>query len=343
VVILPLDVQVSEAEWAKYGTEKVPMAETELLNQDAVLTAKMLGMKALSPMQELRAALPDAFLNKDLHLTAKGNQAVALAISIALKSPPALPLPKGGLPEGLKRAPSPEALAVEAVVPGSSAAHCRTFYRDGWFRALCATYDGHVPLGVFWNSSPPPESYLFESAGQLSVLVQLPPGRSLAGTLIWNDEERSLDGTWPSADGEPEFKIGARTPRTHKPRPLASIPPESEICSCAKAAYDARMVRRTQGIHKDYIVDPPPPYRCEMEVFTADSECVAAYRGDCSALLACLNGDPWFTPPCGEEKAAAGAIERCRPLCGPDVPCPSGMSCLPWQGTAVCFPNPSED
>jgi hypothetical protein len=222
VVILPLDVQVSDSEWKKYGGESVSMRETTLLNDDAVATARALGIKAVSPLAELRAALPGAFLDGDLHLTAKGNRAVAEAIAAAMKEPRALRYPEGGLPPGHKRAPSPANLSLDAVVKGSSAAHCETYYRDGWFRALCSPYKDKRPVGVTWSGSSVLEHHTFLMGETLSLLVPAFPGSRVEGTLLWNDEERSIVLDARSASEAPRWKSACPRPERTRLRPFGN-------------------------------------------------------------------------------------------------------------------------
>jgi hypothetical protein len=341
VVVLPLDVQVSEKEWAKYGGESVPMGESELVNQDAVSTAKALGLRVITPLEELRAAEPGAFLNRDLHLTAKGNRAVAEAIFAALRAPKPLPMPQGGLPPGRRRVPSPASLGVEAVVKGSSEAHCETFLRSGWFRAICVPHDGKILEGVLWEHRAGEEAHSYLLEGALSVVVPFAQGNDLHGTIVWRDEQRSLRLSWPAEAAEPTMEIGA--PQKHSARSLHTVELRSdhEACLFAKKAYDERMVQETK-VRRDNIsnlVEPPRPFRCLDAVLTADSACENTYRGRPEPLLACLNGDPWFAPPCGAGFANGGAMERCLALCDETVPCSAGALCQPWQGAKLCFPN----
>ena len=73
VVALPLDLQVSPVEWAKYG-EGIPfdMAETRVLIDDLVASAEGVGALGLDATPALAAAEPGAFLDGDIHLTPKG-------------------------------------------------------------------------------------------------------------------------------------------------------------------------------------------------------------------------------------------------------------------------------
>jgi nucleotide-binding universal stress UspA family protein len=89
IVMLPFDVQVSSAEWAKYGVEDGPdLSPTLALLDDAVASATKLGIPALDVTAALRAAEPGAFLDGDIHMTPKGHAAFADALAHQLRSPP---------------------------------------------------------------------------------------------------------------------------------------------------------------------------------------------------------------------------------------------------------------
>jgi SGNH hydrolase-like domain, acetyltransferase AlgX len=88
VVALPLDVQVSSAEWAKYHViETIDMAPTMALIEDVTSAAEAAGAASLDATPALRAAEPGAFLYGDLHMTPKGHQALADAIAAKLAPP----------------------------------------------------------------------------------------------------------------------------------------------------------------------------------------------------------------------------------------------------------------
>jgi hypothetical protein len=82
VVMLPFDVQVSSDEWAKYGVEDGPdMAPTLALIDDAMASAKKVGIQAFDATPVLREALPGAFLDADIHMTPKGHAALGRALA----------------------------------------------------------------------------------------------------------------------------------------------------------------------------------------------------------------------------------------------------------------------
>jgi hypothetical protein len=82
VVALPMDLQVSPEEWAKYGkTAPVDMAPTRVLTEDVVDSARAIGAMGLDATPALAAAEPGAFLDGDIHMTPKGHRALAEAIA----------------------------------------------------------------------------------------------------------------------------------------------------------------------------------------------------------------------------------------------------------------------
>ncbi len=107
VLVLPLDVQVSAAEWAKYpAARKVDLSRSRVLSWDVLIAAGTLGARTVDAWDVLVAAEPGAFLKGDLHMTPKGHAAVAAALARALKRPVprAHALPPGRAP--FRRPPS---------------------------------------------------------------------------------------------------------------------------------------------------------------------------------------------------------------------------------------------
>src|SRR5262249_51223234 len=85
VVALPMDVQVSPGEWAKYHvSDPVDMAPTKVLVEDVVASAEAIGAAALDATAALAAAEPGAFLNGDIHMTPRGHRARAEAVAAKL-------------------------------------------------------------------------------------------------------------------------------------------------------------------------------------------------------------------------------------------------------------------
>ncbi len=124
VVILPIDVQVSPEEWKKYGAPPIDMAPSQALTAELVELCRSLGVSVLDATPVLAAAEPGAFLDKDIHMTARGHAAVAAALARTLAEPP----PRPPVASGRSPVPLPDLyrLAAEVTVTGSSAANCET-------------------------------------------------------------------------------------------------------------------------------------------------------------------------------------------------------------------------
>jgi hypothetical protein len=85
VVALPMDLQVSKAEWTKYGDGAfVDMEPTKILLDDVVASAEGIGAAALDATPALAAAEPGAFLDGDIHMTPRGHRALAEALAAKL-------------------------------------------------------------------------------------------------------------------------------------------------------------------------------------------------------------------------------------------------------------------
>ncbi len=88
VAILPMDVQVSVAEWSKYGESPIDLTPTRVLTDDIVHAGEALGVTVIDLTPALVAAEPGAFLLRDLHMSPKGHAAVAVALQTNLDKPP---------------------------------------------------------------------------------------------------------------------------------------------------------------------------------------------------------------------------------------------------------------
>lgn len=95
VLALPIDVEVSPAEWAKYGREPLDLSDVRALAEDVLRTAASLGIDAVDARPALVAAEPGAFLKGDLHLSPRGHHAVADVLVEALRRPAPAPARAG--------------------------------------------------------------------------------------------------------------------------------------------------------------------------------------------------------------------------------------------------------
>ncbi len=191
VVALPLDVQVSDAEWTKYKAAPVDMTESRTLLDDLVADAHARGVRAVSVLPALAAAEPGAFLNGDLHMSATGTAAVAGAVAATLADPAPVVKPGPGFPAGRSRMPEWDeaALADEITVAGSTRNRCSTRRIREWLAVDCSRRNDSAS-----DTGEPPELQLvvapLESAwtrrhATTSVLVPLIPGYDVTIDFHW--------------------------------------------------------------------------------------------------------------------------------------------------------------
>lgn len=329
VVALPLDVQISKDEWAKYGTEPIDLEPARVLIDDVIDAAEDIGATAVDLTDALRAAEPGAFLNKDIHLTPKGHEAVAKALAVALETPqkPKLPEPSAGRPVG-RSLPTPLKSArqrKEVNVPNSTAAGCETYIVDEWLTLRCHDkgQDRAVPLGVKVVQAPLGEAVVYRDATG-AIVVQVPVLRDMPGAIVdfrWPEQSRRLSVTWSnyyttarSKDGSVliEFTWPDTKPDAEK------IPPPPKPSEAACAAVKA------SGISSP----------CEEIPMLENPACYTTYKGDPKSIVDCLMGER--DPACPRGTGPVGVFQHCVPLCSKDVACATGK-CTPYAGAEVCL------
>lgn len=318
ILVLPLDVEVSQAEWKKYGVAPLDVTSLAVFHRDILELARDLGVRALDATDALRAAGPGAFLDRDLHMTPKGHLAVARALAKTLAAPPPRRYdPK--LPLGRSWLPTDEEFyhQKELTVRGSSAAHCTTNKVREWLRVRCtrAAPSRPKPTGARVVRGGHGDALISVFDDVLTLLVPILPGDTLKAELVWETEARTLLLEWPEA----ELPIWRDAEHLSKPGPNAAPPPAvpsvaGELCACYRKLTGAASCARLTA-------SPEPA-------------CGETYGTDCEKLLACSVGSPFARPRCPEGAINAGALGRCRPLCDAK-PCAEG-TCAPSHGTKVC-------
>ncbi len=342
VVVLPVDVQVSEAEWEKYeGLPPVDMAPSLVLIDDIIADAKSLGVRAVDTLPALRAAEPGAFLYGDIHMTPKGHAAVADALADALSKPSPVRPPKPGLPDGTSWLPRQQdwLRTPEALVRGSSHARCETVRIREWLRVTCLRIDGRQPTGATVRSGDRGEARVVRSDEAVTLVTPLFEGEDLHAVMHWETYGQPLLGKWNSTGGI-DFALGDRDPSLAAPPTIT--PAEARLCGCYKGIREE--------VSCDWQGDPLDPSSTDFvtswvgdctascaQMSGGNVEvCGAMHPGSCEAFLACAEGRVGYGPDCPEGTAAVGGGGVCLPLCSPDVPCADGSACRPWQGTGVC-------
>ncbi|TMQ22244.1 MAG: hypothetical protein E6J90_12765 [Deltaproteobacteria bacterium] len=289
VLILPLDVQVSPAEWRKYGASPIDMGPSLALASELAALCRSLGVSVLDATPVLAAAEPGAFLDKDIHMTPKGHAAVAAALAATLgETPPARaavslrsPIP---LPDVFKR-------ASEVIVTGSSSAGCETKQVREWLRVRCAPTELSSPLGAEITRDDGHEAMVLVMPSELSLLIPVVEGREVTATVRWTDVTRVLHVAWQVGAAHATLAFDKPVARTRPPGPdelgyRFRSPVERAICDCWRQVFEGRG-RRDE------------PVTCRGAYGAPDPACVSRYYhspATCPQLLACIRRDP-ASPP----------------------------------------------
>lgn len=319
LVVLPLDVQVSSTEWAKYGAAQANMEPTLELNRVLAAAARERGVRAVELTDALRAAEPGAFLLGDLHLTPKGTRAAAAAVAEALKVTPP-PRPEVAEQASL---PSPQAwsAAPALTVKGGAEAGCETKRVRDWLRVRCESKNPG-----FWFTSLRlleglrGEAQLAVARNRASAVLPLRKGgRWRVGFVVSGYDlraERVLTVAWNDG-AEPELEFSR----------VASDPPENpEPVDQALLDCEARL---------------GGPRSIPWGNLERGSPCLE--YPDCVRRLACAQGHPNAKPQCPNGSLNAGADFRCLRRCTDDAACVDAFgagsrgTCLPSGGERVCF------
>jgi len=330
VVALPLDVVVSADEWAKYGVEPVDMEPTRALLTDLVDSAHHLGARAFDATDALREAEPGAFLDGDLHMTAKGQRALAVAVAAALEEPPPLRRPAPGLPEGRSHLPTDDEWVEtpEATVRGSSAARCETVRVREWLRVSCRRAGRTRPTAIV-PAAEDVHALVLVTDHAADYIVPLTPGTDLTTEFHWSDRSQTLTVRWEG--DEPVMAFGEGRPA----EVLARAPDAraDRLCECHMAVVGERQCRNHLDGYERWTECGDPT--CQRAFGALTEECVATHGDDCVALLHCVQGDGLAPPECATGEVLAGAAGQCFAPCDAAHPCESG-TCVRWQGGGIC-------
>jgi len=293
VVILPIDVQVSPAEWTKYGATPIDMAPSKALTTELVALCRTLGVSVLDATPVLAQAEPGAFLDKDIHMTPKGHAAVAAALAKTLAEPAPMPAVISDrsavpLPDLFKHAP-------EVIVTGSSDAACETKQVREWLRIQCPRTERARPVDVEVTRDDGHEAMVLVMPAEISLLVPVVEGRELAAKLLWTDKTRVLHVAWPAGAKRPTLAFDKPIARAKPDAPDVFTtgmkfrsPVERAICDCWQVVFGGQ--RYTGG---------EEVFTCAGAYGAPDPACVETYyrtNASCPELLACTRRDP-SSPP----------------------------------------------
>jgi lysophospholipase L1-like esterase len=346
VVALPMDVQVSKEEWAKYGpTVEAPldMEPSRVLIRDLIDTAESIGALALDATPALEAAEPGAFLHADIHMTPKGHRALAEALAVKLIEAAGAPPPrdpgialntnttkiqKPPLPIGRSLAPEPDEWEGAARVPLRGRRDCDVRTLREWVLLACARGDRNEsaegPARVVAVSHGGHGEVMTFAAGRFSkLLAPVVPGEDLKAEIVWADGTQRVHVRRPKDGSLPEVVIER----------LAAHPADRiEAVSNAGSAPLADLTARLCACHREVTGDAT----CEGVIGGPDRDCDRTFKTDCRKLLECSRGSPLAAPKCLPGWSNAGALDRCYKACDEARPCAVG-SCEERGAARVCL------
>ncbi|KIG17484.1 hypothetical protein DB30_03185 [Enhygromyxa salina] len=339
LVALPVDVQVDASEWDKYGVSDRPdMSESLVLLRDLVDNAEQHGIRSLDATEALRGAEPGAFLDHDIHMTAKGHAAVGGALAVRLASGLPVALPGGGLPEGLSFVPARDEWSPteEVNVAGSTKAGCATQIEGDWLRVRCVRKDKRDGFGAIeLIEGGTPATMLVHNRDGLTLTTPLTIGAPVTARFHFAKQIRELQIRWPLGDdGKPKF-VGTFVDVEGQPKvqePAAALAP---LCTCYEKTAQEFWCLETYPDGE--------AHQCQESCggLWGDpaliESCTRSFGDNCGRLLSCVQNDPLTAPECPEGAVHAFASNACFAACDDGHPCKSG-TCTPWQGGSVCAP-----
>jgi hypothetical protein len=349
VVALPFDVQVDAAEWDKYGVEGRPdMSSSLILLDDLTASAAKLHIRSLDATSALRGAQPGAFLDHDIHMTAKGHAALAdaLAATLATRLPPRRPAP--GIPTTMSFVPVDADWDArnEVVVKGSTKAGCATQVEGGWFKLVCKRRGSRRFTSIEVTEGAAPATMAMRTGDGVSLVTPLVVGQPITARIAGPKKSYALEIRWPRGEaGQPTFAgelVDLPAESVEPTEPSAAL---TKLCECHRSVYRQSVCEFAGNAgfdDADWYQGEYWAHGCEPscgELWgdpALTSACEQAHPNDCAGLLACVQHDPLFAPPCGAGSVHAFASNACFALCDDANPCSTG-TCTPWQGSGVCL------
>ena len=314
VLVLPLDVQVSSTEWAKYHATPIDLTGTRVLAEDVLSDADELGARGVDAWTALAKAEPGAFLDGDLHMTAKGHAAVAAAIAetlagavAAAKPAPPPPLGRSSVPtatewrtavrfprEGkepqepidydkpvdLKEIHDGGRLfgALDELVRNG----CTMYAVREWFRVSCKKGTGAI------EAAGRSEAMLVNTVDGVTLVAAFVEGDRIRARFMLPRHTLNFWSDWALGEDLPELRS---YPRDKKAEAVAPTAAETALCACHQKNTGAA--------------------DCSALTGTADPDCARTYGNDCAQLLRCARGDGAAPPICGANRSLDGVTHRC--------------------------------
>lgn len=347
VVALPLDVMVSAEEWKKYDEKPLDMTATRVLIDEVLRDAEAVGAVGVDVSAALAAAEPGAFLQRDLHMTAKGHDAVARALVPVLDAVPAVIRPRPGLPAGRSYLPSPQEWAevTESTVKGSTDAGCETKQIREWLKVACLKKARRTPNGVEVLRGGEGDAHALFAQQTAVVVAPVLRGKQVQVRFFWREHTQDLTIDWPATAEQPTLAFGQAMPATTTNHGALSSELQGALCEILGGTLYCGSMYGALDDGCDPTPTTPPGERgfCSPPVTGTAPSDIYNYlsRRDCRQL--CLHGQPEALPRCAPTPAGPTApmfaTQRCRLLCDVDHPCADDHVCVPWQGSGACLPR----
>ncbi len=299
LLVIPLDVMVSEAEWPKHGSKRVDLSAASVLTDDLVQSARAASIVTLDATEFLKKTEPGAFLPGDIHLTPKGHVGVAQALVEALEQG-TQPASSSGLrlvlKNGRSRVPPPEtwrAMAGEIAVMNSGRCPITRKYRE-WLYITCYPRPDYpkdpTGVGLQVTAGGQGDAITTVLGGRMTLVAPIPRGEKLEALFTWSDGlSKRLVVDWDPQNVAPYLRMEPE--KAQKAAPPAHPEWGDALCACHKS--------------ERHVAD------CHDLVAEADSDCMRSYLGQCAEVLACTEGNPLFAPKCESGAVNTGATSRC--------------------------------
>jgi len=318
VLVLPLDVQVSSTEWAKYHVPAIDLSGTRVLVEDVLNDADELGARGVDAWPALAAAEPGAFLDGDLHMTPKGHAAVAELLARAMAGTVAAPKPAPPPPVGRSAVPTandwrtavrwprekktaqkPDGPLPDLVDLGDVKDGERLFGSlQDLVRSGCTAYLVREWVRISCKAGA---AVVEEPGRSEAMVVNTVDGTTVVAAFLEGDRFRlrfflpkhvfQMSSLWPLGEELPELYVWPGESKLRPTMTVTTTAAETALCACHREVTGAA--------------------DCSALTGTADADCARTYAGDCAKILRCARGDGSAPPQCAAGQTMTGVTHRC--------------------------------
>ncbi|MAA79688.1 MAG: hypothetical protein CL916_10550 [Deltaproteobacteria bacterium] len=329
VLILPMDVQVSPAEWEKYPFSKQDMTSSLTILTDISKDVQKLGHKMINPLEGLRSIQPAGFLDGDIHMDPKGHAKVAQVIQNVMQKPPPPKLPKAGIPDHRTWVPSPSDW-IQETSRRIDYIGCKRKLKEEWIHIQCSApyMEGRYTDIEVIGGHPEQMKYIT----QTKVTLVMPIQKSETWNIQLHQENHHRVIKIQRTNEEImrlHISVSQRIEGGKIHTPSAS---QLELCTCQKKENPSERCPEIIGLIGG--LDNTCNQACDT-LYARDTE-LCMQEETCSDKLACATGTPWALPTCPDGSVHAGATGGCFKLCDQHTPCEQG-TCSEWMDAMVCF------